>query len=78
MANIPDPNYDCMQSEFYSVAETMIGNLDTNLAKFKAYKGKYVAQMITDLEQELADAQALPDDDARSGKVSNCVCSCKC
>ena len=68
MANIPDPNYDCMQSEFYSVAETMIGNLDTNLAKFKAYKGKYIAQMITDLEQELADAQALPDDDVRSGK----------
>ncbi len=67
MANIPDPNYKCTQSEFYSVSETIIGNLETNLIKFTTYKAKYDAAMILALKGELDAAQLLPDDQARGG-----------
>ena len=53
--------YHCTQAELYSVCDSIIRNLDGKLAEFVAYKGKYTAGFVTDLQGKLETAQNLGD-----------------
>jgi hypothetical protein len=61
--------YPCSQKDLYSVLETAWGNFGTatNLPRFTAFKGLYVAAFKTAAIAAIAAAKAMPDDDARTG-----------
>ena len=67
MANLVNKDYPCSQKDLYSVLETAWGNNGVHLARFTAFKALYTLPFKTSALSAIANAKALPDDDARSG-----------
>ena len=67
MADIVNKDYPCSQKDLYSVLETAWGNNGVHLARFTAFKALYTLPFKTSALSAIANAKALPDDDARSG-----------
>lgn len=57
--------YPCSQSSLYAALRIMWGNYDKNLAGMTAFKLRYTALYGTEALEEIDNAQALPDDQAR-------------
>ncbi len=61
------PIYACTMRELYSTSRTIIQSLEDQLASFTAYKAKYDAAFVTAKRARIDAAEALPDEDTRSG-----------
>ena len=59
------PVYKCTQGANYSGCGTVADNLQAKLAEMAAFRGRYTAAFVTAFRGKIADAMALPDDQAR-------------
>ncbi len=59
------PLYKCTQGANYSGCGTVADNLETMLAEMAAFRGRYTAPFVAAYRTAIADAKALPDDQAR-------------
>ncbi len=60
---VPTANYDCTQQELYSIADTMYGNIPTDLADFLLHKPlKYVPLFLSDIAARRTTAMGMKDD----------------
>jgi len=59
------PLYKCTQGANYSGCGTVADNLEAKLAEMAAFRGRYTAPFVAAFRTAIADAKALPDDQAR-------------
>ncbi len=71
MAEEITAGYDCTMAELYSISETIIDNLEGNLAPFTAYKAKYSADFIEQLRLARSEAMGFSDEEARNATFKN-------
>ena len=67
MSFINKVKYPCSQGDVYSVLDTAWANFLVHLARFSAFKAKYILTYQSSALAAIAAARAMPDDDARSG-----------
>ncbi len=59
-------NYNCSQSELYTISTNAWTSCSQHLAAFTAFKSKYIAGFLTTAQAEITTASNLPDDMQRT------------
>lgn len=60
--------YPCSQSHLYEAAKQIVTSLNTDLANFSVFSGKYNPTYVQDLKQSIVDAYHMPDDQSRNAE----------